>query len=89
MNSIINNQENFQTNSSIYNTNTRNKYYLHRPNANLSSFRKSTFYAGIIIFNSVTIFKNTKAKFKEALRKYLNTHSFYSVDELFMCKDDL
>jgi len=25
--------------------------------------------------------KNEKAQFKVALRKYLNTHSFYSVDD--------
>jgi hypothetical protein len=35
INFIINNQENFQTNSSIHNINTRNKYHTHRPNANL------------------------------------------------------
>jgi len=29
---------------------------------------------------SLTILKNDKAKFKTALRKYLNTHSFYPVD---------
>jgi len=28
--------------------------------------------------------KNEKAKFKAALRKYLNTHSFYSVDGVKM-----
>jgi hypothetical protein len=37
----------------------------------------------------VTILKNDKEKFKEALRKYLYTHSFYSLDEFFMCKNDL
>jgi hypothetical protein len=31
---------------------------------------------------------NEKAKFKVALKKYLNTHSFYSVDEFFMCNDN-
>jgi len=44
------------------------------------------------IFNSfhlVTILKNDKEKFETALRKYLHTHSFYSVDAFFMCKDDL
>jgi hypothetical protein len=40
-------------------------------------------------YHSQTILKNEKAKFKLALRKYLNTQSFYSVDEFFMCKDDL
>ena len=38
INFIINNQENFQTNSFIglWNINTRNKHHLHRPDANLS-----------------------------------------------------
>jgi len=87
MSSIINNQEIFQTNSSIHNIKTRNKHHLHRPNANLSYFQKSTFYTGIQIFNSlppsVEIFKNDKAKFKTALRKCLHTQSLYSVDEVF------
>jgi hypothetical protein len=56
-------------------------------------FKKSTFYAGIKIFNSlpssVTVLKNDKTKSRAALKKYLNTHSFYSLDEYFMCKDDL
>jgi len=89
----VNNQEYFQTNSSIHNTNISNKHHLHRPNANLSCFQKSIFYAGIKDFNSLppslTTFKNDKAKFKAALRKYLNTRFFYSVNELFMCKDNL
>ena len=38
---------NFQTNSPIHSINTSNKHHLHRQNANLSSFQKSTFYPGI------------------------------------------
>ena len=78
------NQEIFQTNSSIHNINTR--HYLHTPNANLSGFQKSIFYAGIKTFNSlppsVTILKTAKAKLRAVLRKYLHTHSFYSVDSI-------
>ena len=78
MNFIINNKENFQTNSSIPNINTRNMHHLHTPNANLSCFQKSTFYVGIKIFNSVpcraTILKSDK---------YLNSYTVYSVDEFF------
>ena len=37
----------------------------------------------------MTILKNSKAKLKAALRKYLNTHSFYAVHEIFMYKGDL
>jgi hypothetical protein len=91
MNFILDNQENVQTNSSIHSIDTSNKHHLHRPNANLSCFQKSTFYAGITIFNRLSLslisLKNEKTKFKVALRKYLNTHSFYSVDDFFMYKD--
>jgi hypothetical protein len=40
INFILNNQENFQTNSSIHSTDTSNKHHLHRPNSNLSCFQK-------------------------------------------------
>jgi hypothetical protein len=93
MNFIVNNQENFQTNSSIHNINTRSKHHFHRQNSNLSCFQKSAFYAGLRIFNSLlrslTILKHGKPKFKVALRNCLNTHSFYSVGEFFMFKVDL
>jgi len=38
--------------------------------------------------HNLTILKNEKAKFKVALRRFWNVHSFSSVDEFFMCKDD-
>jgi len=53
MSFIINNQEIFQTNSSIHKINTRNKHHLHRPNTNLSCFQTNTFCAGIKSFNSL------------------------------------
>jgi hypothetical protein len=34
---------------------------------------------------SLTILKNARAKFKVALRKYLNIHFLYSVYKFFMC----
>jgi hypothetical protein len=52
VNFFINNQ-NFQANLSIHNINTRNKYHLRRPTANLSCFQKNAFYSGIRIFNSL------------------------------------
>jgi len=80
------------SNSFEHNINRRNKHHLHRPNANLSCFQKSTFYAGIKIFSSLPpseTVKCHKAKFKAALRKYLNAHCVHSVDEYFVCEDDL
>ena len=80
MNFVVNKQENFQTNSWIHNIKTKNKLHFHKPNASLSCFQKSTFQAGIRIFNRVPhtliILENEKAKFKVISRKYLNTHCF-------------
>jgi hypothetical protein len=49
--------------------------------------------AAINIFNSLphslTSSENEVAKLKVVLGKYLNTHSIYSVEEFFVCKDDL
>ena len=91
-NFTINNHANFQTKSCIHNiNNTRHEHHLHRPNASLPCFQKSTSYAGIKIFSSLptslTIPKINKAKFKAAVIKYFKTHFFCSVDEFFMCKD--
>ena len=95
MSFFIGNQEKFQTNSSVHNINTRNKHHLHKPVANLSCFQKGASYSGIRIFNSlaqstrITNLKNEKTQFKVTLKKFLNAHSFYSVDELFICTDDM
>ena len=93
MSFFIGNQEKFQTNSSVHNINTRNKHRLHRPVANLSCFQRDASYSRIRIFNSlprsITNLKNEKTQFKVALKKFLNTRSFYSVDELFTCTNDM
>jgi len=72
MSFFIGNQEKFQTNSSVHNINTRNKYNFHRPVANLSCFQKGASYSGIRIFNSlprnITNLKNGKTHFKIALK---------------------
>jgi hypothetical protein len=81
-------QESFPTNSTIHTVNTRNKNQLHRPTASLSCFQKSAYYAGIKIFNSlpsnITTLINKQVQFKIALKRYLNTHPFYSVEEFML-----
>jgi IS1 family transposase len=88
MNFVVNNQEHFHTNSTIHSVNTRNRDHLHRPTANLSCFQKSAYYAGINIFNSLSSnlrsLMNKKAQFKITLKRYLNTHSYCSVEEVLM-----
>jgi hypothetical protein len=88
INFIVNNEENFQTNSSVHSINTMNKHHIHTPNANRSCFQKSAFYAGNSLPLSLTSLMNEKAQFNVALRRYSSTHSFYSVDNFFLFMDD-
>jgi hypothetical protein len=92
MNYVANNQEHFQTNSAIQSVNTRNRDYLHRPSSNLSCFQKTSYYAGIKIFNSLPSnqksLMNKQTQFKVALKRYLNNQSFYSVEEFLTFKND-
>jgi hypothetical protein len=85
---VINNLEKFQTNSFVHGINTRKSAQLHRPIANLSSYQRGVYYSGIKLFSSLTIniinLKNDKNQFRIALRSYLQTHSFYSVEELIV-----
>jgi hypothetical protein len=63
----------------------RNKDHLHRPIAKLSYFQKGAYCAGIKIFNilppSLKTISDKKEKFKVALKRYLNTHTFYYVHD--------
>jgi hypothetical protein len=91
MNFTVNNLELFQTNSTVHSVNTRNKNHLHRPIANHSCFQKGAHYVGIKIFNSLLPSLKTildKETFKVALKRCLNTHTFYSVDEFLQFKGD-
>jgi hypothetical protein len=92
VNFVVNNQEHFRTNSSIHGVSPMNRDHLHRPTANLSRFQKSAYYAGIKTFNSLpsnlSSLTNKKAQFKVALKRYLNTHFFYSVEEFLTFKND-
>jgi hypothetical protein len=83
INFFVNNQENFQTNSSIHNINMRNKHQLHRLTANVSCFQKNAFYSGIRISNSlprsITNLKNEKTKFKVTLKKNTYMHTPFTL----------
>jgi len=62
-------------------------YHLHRPDANLYFSQK---IHSMLVYKFSTVYRpqaNSQeghTKFNAALRKFLNTHCFYSVDELQM-----
>jgi hypothetical protein len=70
---VVNNQKLYR--KIQQNVNSRDRYHLLRPIANVSCFRNSAYYLGINIFNSIPSslrsLMNKRAQFKVALNTYL------------------
>jgi hypothetical protein len=82
---VVDNLGRFQTNLTVHGLNTLNKTQLLRPIANLSCFQNGVSYVAVKIFNtlpsSISNLRNDKKHFKSALRRYLMTYCFYSINE--------
>ena len=74
-------------NTENYNLDTRQKNNLHLPQANLTIYQKGAYYSGIKMFNNLPLeIKNVadnQKKIKTALKKFLYTYSFYTLEEYF------
>jgi len=84
---VIKNRDFFQSNSEIYNLNTRYNRNLHLPSTNLTSVQKGVLFSGSKIYNhlpsNIKALSNDAKCFKTALKNYLIEHSFYSLDEFY------
>jgi hypothetical protein len=82
---VINNNY-FKVNSEIHDINTRMESNLHQPLSHLSTYQKGTYCFGIKVFNSLPAqikdLSNT-GQFESALKGFLYSHSFYTLDEYF------
>ena len=82
---VVNKRNYFTPNSVIYDSNTRHRNDLHLPQATLAMYQRGVYYSGIKVFNSLPRalkdISSKPGKFKIALRKFLQKHSFYSLDE--------
>ena len=77
----------FLTNTENHNLDTRQRNNLYLPQANWTIYQKGAFYSGVKIFNNLpseirNVAGNQK-KFKIALKKFLYTYSFYTMEEYF------
>jgi hypothetical protein len=65
--------------------------YLYVPNTNLTKYQKGAYYTGIKLFNNLPLTiksLNYDIKvFKPALKDYLCTHSFYSVNDFISAEN--
>ena len=83
---VSKNMNDFTTNSDIHPCNTRNNNNLHPPLTRLTKYQKGAYYSGIKAYNCLPteikqLSRETK-KFKKALKKFLLTGSFYSIEEM-------
>jgi hypothetical protein len=77
--SLVDNMEEFQTHSDIYNISTRYRYNLHVPATNLGKHQKGGYCKGMKLFNNLppTIKRlNHINLFRPALKKNLLSHSY-------------
>jgi hypothetical protein len=81
---VVRNKDLYTTNQEIHSINTRSNINLHPPVCNLTVFQKGVYFSGIKLFNHPPLnIKSLSKSFKPALKRFLNLHSFYSVEEYF------
>jgi hypothetical protein len=82
---VINNPPSFQTNTSFHGIDTRQKNKLRKPLYKLSSIQKGVIYTAINVYNKlpscITQLQHNEVWFRNALKKYLLRHTFYTVEE--------
>jgi hypothetical protein len=84
---VSNNREQYFANSEIPNINTRHTSNLHLPRAHLNIYQKGVYYSGIKIFNTfpqdIKTHIDNPRTFKKAVKKFLYTNSFYSLNKYY------
>jgi len=87
---LLQNQEQFTSNTEVQIIKTRNKLKLHKPVSNLTLYQKAVHYMSIRIFNKlpdcIARLVENKRSFISTLLQYLVSKSFYSLEEFL---DDL
>jgi len=82
---IVQNKSFFLTNNVNHNLDIRQRNNVYLPQASLTICQKVAYYSGIKIFNNLPLeIKNVagnKKKFKIALKKFLYTYSFCTMEE--------
>jgi hypothetical protein len=89
---VVKNKELFTTNQERHGSTTRTATNIYPPLCNLTLFQKGAYYSGLKLFNhlpqNIKILANEKKKtFKSALKRFLTSKSFYSVEEYFEHRD--
>jgi hypothetical protein len=77
----------FATNYNTHNIQTRHRDNLHVPSSSLTVFQKGVYFSGIQIYNKLPAALKQLVKspkfFKKAIKDYLVSHCFYTLQEFF------
>jgi len=75
------------TNQEIHNITTRSDINLHPPVRHLTVLQKGAYYSGIKLFKHLPLniksLTNEIKLFKPSFKRFLNLHSFYTVQDYF------
>jgi hypothetical protein len=87
---IVKNKDFFKPNSDIQHFNTRSNDDLHIPIANLTAFQKVLWYSAIKTYNhlppTLKQLSYDISKLKMALKRFLLTNTFYTLEEYYSWK---
>jgi len=79
---VVHNKNLFSTSIENYNIDTRQRYNLYLPKANLTIYQKEAYYSGIKVFNNLPLeIKNVagnQKKFKIALKIFIHLYILYN-----------
>ena len=82
---VVHNKTFFSTKNENHNLDTRQRNNLYIPQAKLTIYQKGAYYSGIEIFNNlpleIKIVADNQKKFKLALKNFLYTYTFYTMEE--------
>jgi len=89
---VVKNKDMYTTNQEIRNITKRSNTNLHPPVCKLTVFQKGAYYSGIKLFSHLPLktknLSNEIKLLKPALRRFLDLHSFYSVEEYPECSSN-
>ena len=87
---VVKNKDFFKMNSGVHSFNARFNHDLHIPIANLAVFQTGVCYSGIKIYNhlppTLKQLSDDIPKFKAALKTFIFTNSFYTLEECYSWK---
>ena len=81
---VVKNRELFKLNSDIHHIETRYNNDFHLPSSHLNLFQRGVYYSGVKMYNHLSLsikdLSHDTKRFKQALKGFIQSNSFYSLE---------